>query len=363
MFATNKKILVLEPYYGGSHKSFLQGLREHLEFEFEFLTLPARNWKWRMRLAAPYFVEQLRKIEQDRDSYQCILCSTFVDVASLIGLAPSMFVDIPVLTYFHENQFAYPVQIEMERDFHFALTNFTTALASDRLAFNSSYNLESFLDGCRDLLKKSTDMKVDDFEGQIRAKSRIIHPGIDFSDLTGKPEPAHDGEAPIIVWNHRWEHDKNPELFFNALFELDRREVNFQLVVLGQSFRDQPVIFQQAQKRLADHIIHFGYVKSRDEYVRWLKKSDLVVSTANHEFYGISVIEAVGAGCRPLLPKRLSYPELFPEEFFYEDSSLADEMTLALKKGRLDSQRARGLTERFSWTNLINDYTSWLVSS
>jgi hypothetical protein len=37
------KILVLEPYYGGSHKTFLDGLQAHMPFDFMLLTLPARK--------------------------------------------------------------------------------------------------------------------------------------------------------------------------------------------------------------------------------------------------------------------------------------------------------------------------------
>ena len=66
--------------------------------------------------------------------------------------------------------------------------------------------------------------------------------------------------------------------------------------------------------RLADAIEHWGYVASRAEYLRLLAASDLVISTADHEFFGISVLEAIAAGAFPLLPNRLSYPELIPPE-------------------------------------------------
>ena len=57
------KILVLEPYFGGSHESFIKGLDRHIPADLELLTLPARKWKWRMRLAAPLFAEQLQAPE------------------------------------------------------------------------------------------------------------------------------------------------------------------------------------------------------------------------------------------------------------------------------------------------------------
>jgi hypothetical protein len=55
-------------------------------------------------------------------------------------------------------------------------------------------------------------------------------------------------------------------------------------------------------------------VESRAEYCRALVEADVAVSTARQEFFGISAVEAAYAGCAPLLPDRLSYPELLPKE-------------------------------------------------
>ncbi len=350
------RVLVLEPYYGGSHRSFLSGL-SRLPFEFQFMTFPARKWKWRMRLAAPFYA---RKLHETGKRFDRILCSTFVDVAAFRGLAPGWVKDVPLLTYFHENQFAYPVHVEDERDFHFSLTNMTTALASDSLAFNSRYNLESFLQGTETLLKKSYDLKLDDPCNTIRIKSRVIPPGIDFSVIDAAEESVSK-DVPVILWNHRWEHDKNPGLFFKTLFELDRRGIDFSLVVLGESFSAHPHIFDEARERLLHRILHFGYVKSRRDYASWLKRCDIAVSTACHEFFGISVIEAVRAGCRPLLPGRLSYPELFPGDFLYDEGDFTRRLMDELSgHKRLSPGLAEKLTDPYSWDTLLPAYESWI---
>ena len=46
------RILALEPYYGGSHRAFLDGWVAHSRHEWTVLELPAYKWKWRMRHAA-----------------------------------------------------------------------------------------------------------------------------------------------------------------------------------------------------------------------------------------------------------------------------------------------------------------------
>jgi len=356
------KIVVLEPYYGGSHKAFVDGLARNLPFDFRLYTLPARKWKWRMRLAAPMFAEQLETAADIQDA-AAFLCSPFVDVAVLRALLPVGLRHIPVYTYFHENQFAYPVQVDDERDFHFSLTNLTTALASDRLAFNSRYNLESLLDGYRQLSGKIYDMKLERVEQKIRDKARILHPPLDFGgiDAAGGNSGAHArGGPPVILWNHRWEHDKNPEEFFQALYALAEGGVSFSLVVAGQSFQRVPAVFAEARERLGKRVSHFGFLPDRAEYIRWLRRASVVVSTARHEFYGMAVIEAVRAGCRPLLPDRLSYPELFAAEFLYREGELETALCAALEKGGLTDEQACELTDRFSWDALKPQFRQWL---
>ena len=50
------------------------------------------------------------------------------------------------------------------------------------------------------------------------------------------------------------------------------------------------------------------------KYLKILSEADIIVSTAIHEFFGISVVEAIAAGAYPLLPKRLAYPEVLALE-------------------------------------------------
>jgi len=358
------RILVLEPYYGGSHKTFLDGLEAHVPFDFIFLTLPARKWKWRMRLAAPFFADKIKKHFMET-GIDAVFCSSFVDVAALRSLLPAPVGQLPFYTYFHENQFAYPVSKEDERDVHFGLTNLTTVLASDKVAFSTGYNMQSFLQGVEEKLKLAPDMKLEGIMKKIKTKASILNPGIDFSRIDRVAQAQRrNSPVPVIVWNHRWEHDKNPDYFFGTLFELDARGFDFRLIILGQSFREKPLIFAAAREKMHRKILHCGFVESRDEYARLLAMGDLVVSTAKHEFYGISVIEAVRAGCVPLLPDCLSYPELFPAQYLYTSGELFDPLKAILNDpARLCRVPPQNLTNRFSWPDLRSTYIEWFTAS
>ncbi len=352
------RVLVIEPYFGGSHKIFLNELKQHLPaFEFIFITLPARKWQWRMRVAAPWVAHQLPK----KRHVDVILCSTFIDVACLRGLAPAWVQHTPVLTYFHENQFAYPVQKHVNKDQHYGLINYLSALASDGLAFNSKFNLATFLKGCRGVEKRSPDMDLD-LTHHIERKSQILYPGMDFTELDTLQD-AKFSKKTTFVWNHRWEHDKNPEAFFAPFFKLKKKNIPFKLIILGESFQRYPEVFDEARDCLEQYILHFGYAQNRSEYLHLLKRSDVVVSTALHEFYGMAVIEAVRAGCYPVLPNRLSYPELFPENYLYTSAgNLYQKLRdLCLNKKNITMENVRERTDQFSWAQLADTYANWLT--
>jgi len=42
-------VLYLEPWYGGSHRNFMDGLIEHSRHTYHSITMAARFWKWRMQ--------------------------------------------------------------------------------------------------------------------------------------------------------------------------------------------------------------------------------------------------------------------------------------------------------------------------
>ncbi len=91
------------------------------------------------------------------------------------------------------------------------------------------------------------------------------------------------------------------------------------------------------------------------------------MSTAQHEFFGISAVEALAAGAYVLLPNRLAYPEVLgaaasgnAARFLYDGGQveLAERLTdLAerVSRGELwDADPAFGvrLAKRFRWENL-----------
>jgi len=354
-------ILALNPYHGGSHRAFLDDWQTRSRHTFDTLTLPAYKWKWRMRHAAITFAEQVVALIESGQTWDALFCTDMLNLAEFRGLAPPAVRDLPAVVYFHENQLTYPQQNDTERDLHFAFTNITTALAADEVWFNSGFHRDAWLTGVDRLLQSMPDFQPIGTGDAIRAKSDVQPPGIEPF-----PAPAARQAGPLrIAWVARWEHDKNPEMFFEAIRLLESHGVDFRLSVLGESFTNSPTCFTDASAQFTHRIDHWGFLESRDAYREALVDADVVVSTADHEFFGIAVVEAVAAGCFPLVPCRLAYPEVLGDdnEFFHDDTptGIAEQLrTLSqrLANGEIwNGDRLRGVqrTEPCDWSRRADE--------
>jgi glycosyltransferase involved in cell wall biosynthesis len=355
-------ILLLEPFYSGSHKQWADGIKKHSQHNITLSTLPGRHWKWRMHGAAVTFAERHKK---DIGQYDLVIISDMCDVATFRGLLE---IKAPLILYFHENQFAYPWSATdndttRQWDKRYMWINFTSALAADTLWFNSAYNRNSLLQAIPSFLEVFPE-KVPYDHQDLEQKSTIVPLGIDLTPFLVRSKNEPIDKIPVIVWNHRWEYDKGPELFFNTLYRLSEGGAAFKLVVLGNKTRKYPPIFKEAQSKLKKHILHFGSVNKRLDYEKWLMTGDLLPVTSQQDFFGISVVEGVSAGMVPLLPKGLAfeehispgkYPELFfssEEEFFHKLNTMIDSF---------QPQDISIEVEKYNWNHMIKKYDKLLT--
>ncbi len=357
------KILFLEPWYGGSHQDVALGFKAHSRHDICLVTLPDRFWKWRMRGAALYFANQVENISD----YDVVLATDMMDLTDFKALMGNNIP--PVVLYFHENQLSYPLASGQKRDFHLGFTNIISAFAADRVLFNSQFHLDEFIQAAERLVKHMPDFRPRWMMEKIKEKASVVYPGCRFAT---KPFEVgkEDVTPPLIVWNHRWEFDKKPEEFFEILEGIKEKGIDFSLAVLGESLDLHPEVFDIAREKFKDEIRVFGYAESRSEYLSWLKKGSVVISCAIQENFGISIVEAVRHGCLPLLPARLSYPEIMPKAF--HDKIIygsKEELTTKLEYALLNPQKHLDIRqalsnemEKFAWDVMAKQYDAILDS-
>ena len=134
---------------------------------------------------------------------------------------------------------------------------------------NNGHHQESFLEALPNLLKHFPDYNELKTVELIREKSQVLALGLDLRRFD-EFRPKQSNEKPLLIWGHRWEHDKRPEEFFKALTILSERGMDFELAVLGENFSRKPDVFLEAEDTLAKHLVQFGYVESFVDYARWV---------------------------------------------------------------------------------------------
>jgi len=332
----------------------------------EILKMGGAYWKWRMHGGA---VTLARRFMASDAAPDVIVATDMLDLTTFQALTRSRTAGTRMAVYFHENQLSYPWSptdrdVAQKRDKHYGFINYASAMAADAVYFNSQYHMDSFIEEVERLLKHFPDHNETGSVELLKEKSEVLRLGLDlarFDSVGGGSADIHDGE-PLIVWNHRWEYDKNPDLFFNALRTLAGRGVRFQVAVLGENFSQVPVVFLKARDALGDKVVQFGYAEDFESYARWLHDADVLPVTSYQDFFGAGVAEAVYCGCRPLLPDRLAYPELIPEKHraavFYNEKDDFIERLGSMLTGPMQpaEDELRSAMLRYDWRTVAVEY-------
>lgn len=110
-----------------------------------------------------------------------------------------------------------------------------------------------------------------------------------YADFSYREEPAT--RLPFVVFPHRLNEEKGPDLFAELAMRMADTSYKF--------FRTKNIC------------------STKDEYYRLLGDAEFAVSFAEQETWGIAMQEALFGGCIPIVPDRLSYREMYPEDFRY----------------------------------------------
>ncbi len=310
-------------------------------------------------------------------NFDLILATDMIDLTTFLALTREKSRRTPVILYMHENQLTYPLPSDSaagpmrrqqgERDLHYAFINFSSMLAADLVLFNSNFHRDQLLSALPLFLRGFPEFNETETHVELLKKCSVFPIGIEAPKSLEKSSQKFEGSVPLIIWNQRWEYDKNPKEMFEVLFKLAERGLSFKIAICGQNFRNRPLEFVQGSERLADRIVHFGYAKE-DAYSRLLNSANLTFSTAAHEFFGVAVLEAISYETYPVLPNRLCYPEILPAQFhdaclYVTQSELIDKLTWALLNRDLANELAVNLAmsvQSYHWPTLAPQFDDML---
>jgi glycosyltransferase involved in cell wall biosynthesis len=356
-------VLLVEPWYRGSHRQWADGWRAASRHRIHVLAGSDERWR-RGLVTAP--AELAARIDRSSHPVDAVVASTPIDLAALLGLSRRRLGGVPVMLYAHETQVSYPPGPEGGRARAAMPADWTSMLCADRVMVASEHHREAvqrhlpeFVAGHHPLAPAMTQRAL-----EVVERIEVLPVGVDLP----RPASGH-AEGPLrVLWNHRWAHDKAPDRFVHSLRVLAGEGHRFEVIALGEVERSGRKAHERLRRSLGDRLVQAGPV-GRDHYRRWLARADIVVSTARHDFFGVAVVEATAAGARPLLPDRLSYPELIPTELadsLLYRGQLADALRPLVGLPRADLHAHRAATtdhvSRYAWDKLAPRYDELIDS-
>ena len=330
------RILIVEPWLDGSHRQWAEGYRQASSHQVDIVGLPGELWRWRLRGGALPLAALVTEWVRDHGPPHLLLVSGLVDVAQLLGLARSRLeATIAVVVYQHESQLADPSASSPDQEA--ALRNWMSWCAADAVLFNSHYHQQAVVDWLIPFLSRLPDRSHVPMAQSVMAKFEVLPLGVDLQNLLARRSDQRKEGPPVVLWPHRWEADKDPVAFLAALTKAAGAGHDFRLVLAGEDPAAGSSQSSDARRKVVERfgsqVVANGPFDV-DRYRELLTTADLVVSCAVHEFFGIGVVEATAAGCVPLLPDHLSYPEVIPaqwhDQVLYEPGRFASALIDAL---------------------------------
>ena len=354
---THHTVLVVEPFYGGSHQAWVDGWQHNSRHQIHIISHEGEAWRWRMRGGAVTLADEVIEWVRVNGRPDLVVGTDMLDMAALLGLSRRALGSVPSVIYMHENQLSYPRQPGEPLDQGLAWANWRSLVAADEIWCNSSFHRESLLEALPDFLQAAPDHHHGHLLQEVGRKMCVCPVGLDAVRLSAADRLTTVG-PPLVLSNQRWHHDKDVGAVLRALGRLAGEGLEFEVAVIGDDAGGEREALAPLIDKLGGRVCFRGHLP-RPEYEEVLKRSDVVVSAARNEFFGIAVAEAVAAGAWPVLPAALAYPELIPEEFhqvsLYQPGDLTRRLRETIGAIGTDLEAIAGLAHsmvRFDWSEV-----------
>ena len=133
-----------------------------------------------------------------------------------------------------------------------------------------------------------------------------------------------EGRDIDILFPHRPDAEKQPGVFVDYMRDLERhRHLNLAFTTGRQQYRstNDPASVTRIMQLVGEGQASVYVQLKPQDFYSVCRRSRITVSTAIEETFGYAMIEAMAQGSIPLMPHRLSYPELVngDERFLYKN--------------------------------------------
>ncbi|MFH1257064.1 MAG: glycosyltransferase family 4 protein [Candidatus Diapherotrites archaeon] len=199
---------------------------------------------------------------------------------------------------------------------------------------------------------------------KICRKTTLLENGVDVNamkKLRGKKNFSQ------FLFVGRLSKNKRIDLLLETFAELKRKGIGFRLVVAGEDWEHiLPELQKIAREKGIEREVVFTGKVSEEELLELYRESGFFVSASRFEGFGISAVEAMAAGCVPLLHENESFRNFVSDGEngflldFQETEKSAEKIAgitgKSIKEIELIAGNAFSSVEKFGWEKKAGEY-------
>ena len=172
---------------------------------------PDRHWRWRLRGSPVTLARAAGDAVAEHGHPDVVLVSGMTDLAALCGLSRGWLGATPVGLYLHESQLVHPAAPGETVPAEAVFANWRSMVVADRVFVNSAFHRDALFAALPAALADVPDLPHTDLLPEVAARTGVLPLGVELAGLLEGARAPDDGGPPLVVWPHRWDHDKRPE--------------------------------------------------------------------------------------------------------------------------------------------------------
>jgi glycosyltransferase involved in cell wall biosynthesis len=178
-------------------------------------------------------------------------------------------------------------------------------------------------------------------------KSIVVYNGVDPMTKTARPAARRElglsGADPVYISVGRMIAYKNPLRILDIFLRNEAKNPNARLIYIGDGILREKFINYAEELGLSDRVIYKARVPFCEIALSY-SAADYFISGCDTEGFGLAAIESLICGCRPVLPHRGAFPEIFRHASFFYNGDLS------FKKGKRNEKESSRVLGEFSWS-------------
>ncbi len=217
-------------------------------------------------------------------------------------------------------------------------------------------------------VSKATQNELCAYTGVNREKTKVVYEGVDRSLFKDSGSPGDcpsltgpDMDTPFLLCVGQMNPRKNLGRVIDA-FERIAPKISHHLAIVGAGGWDKDEIIQRIRGSAFRERVHdLGYV-SEERLHALYQTADAYVHPSLLEGFGLTVLEAMAAGCPVLTSRVSSLPEIAGDAALQVDPGDTDEIAASLLRLCRDSslrerlrKKGRKRAAQFTWENCAKD--------